>query len=179
MANKFPTLGDFVIPTSILDTHEWISDAVIDGDTGHQCTLYYPAKPTECDNCILDPRTRRSTNQYKAGGPIPFQDHTVCPRCGGSGRNTLKPTEIVYLRVYWEPKDWIDIGVKFDVASGICMTIGYMTDLPKIEKAERILLNSDVKPLRRYFCKRAGEAVPHGFRQNRYFIQYMERTGGG
>jgi hypothetical protein len=179
MANKFPARGDFEIPTSLLDEHEWVSDALLDGDTGHDCKLYYPAKPTECDNCFLDPRTKRSSNIYKAGGPIPFDDHTVCPRCGGGGRSSLRTTESVNLRIYWEPRDWIDIGVKFDVAFGICMTIGYMTDLPKIEKAERILLNSDLGPIRRWFCKRAGEAVPHGFRQNRYFIQYMERVAGG
>jgi len=179
MANRIPSLGDFEIPTSLLDEHEWIADALLDGDTGHQCTLYYPAKATECDNCILDPRTHKSANIYKAGGPIPFQNYTICPRCGGSGRNTLQPTATVYLRIYWQPRDWIDIGVKFDVAFGICMTIGYLTDLPKIERAQRILLNADIAPIRRWYCKRAGEAVPHGFRQNRYFIQYLERVGGG
>lgn len=179
MANKFPSRGDFEIPTEILDEHEWLSDALIDGETGHSCRLYYPAYPTECDNCLLDPRTGKSSNIYKAGGPIPFQNFTICPRCGGSGRSSTKSTENVKLRIYWEPRDWIDIGVKFNVAYGICMTIGYMTDLPKIEKAQQILLNADLAPIRRWLCTRAGEAVPHGFRQNRYFIQYLERIGGG
>jgi hypothetical protein len=179
MANKFPDRGDFSIPSEFLDEHEWIADAIIDGETGHDCTIYYPSKPTECDNCLLDPRTRRSTNIYKAGGPIPFENYTVCPRCGGAGRSQVQTSENIKLRIYWEPKDWIDIGVKFDVAFGICMTIGYMSDLPKIEKAETILLNADLQGIRRWTCKRAGEAVPHGFRQERYFIQYMERISGG
>jgi len=179
MAGVFPARGDFTLPAGILDEHEWLSDFLLDGETGHTCTIYYPPKPTECDNCIFDPTTGRSSNIYKTGGPIPFQNHTICPRCGGAGRSTIRTTEDVKLRIYWQPKDWIDIGVKFDVAYGVAMTIGYMTDLPKIERAEKILLNTNILEMRRWFCKRAGEAVPHGFRQKRYFIQYVERIGGG
>jgi hypothetical protein len=179
MANKFPTRGDFVIPSSLLDESEWMIDSLIDGETGHPCKIYYPSKPTECDNCVLDPRSHKSAHIYKAGGPIPFQDHTICPRCGGTGRNTLQTTDNVRLRLYFEPRDWIDIGIKFDVAFGVCMSIGYMSDLSKIERAERILLDTHVSEIKRWYCKRAGEAVPHGFRHKRYFIQYLERVGGG
>ena len=59
------------------------------------------------------------------------------------------------------------------------MVIGYMTDLPKLEQADRILVNKDVQGMRRWMCERMGEARPHGFAQNRYFIQMLQRTGGG
>jgi hypothetical protein len=179
MANVFPSRGDFLLPSELIDEHEWMADFLLDGETGHTCTLYYPSKPTECDNCLIDPSTGRSSHIYKVGGPIPFQNYTVCPRCGGSGRNVLPQTEEISLRVYWNSKDWIDVGPKFDVADGVAMTIGYMTDLPAMEKAEKILLNTDVQEMRRWLCERMGEAVPHGFRQKRYFIQYVKRIGGG
>lgn len=170
---------DFSIASDLLDTHESMSDAIID-DLGQDCALIYPASIVECDNCILDPSTGRSSGIYKTGGPVPFPNYTVCPRCGGEGREKIEETESITLRVYWEPKSWIKLGgVDFAQPDGLAMTIGYMTALPKIERAERILLNSDVQHMRRWTCEREGEAAPWGFRQNRYFVQYVRRIRGG
>lgn len=179
MAGKFPLRGDFSIPSEIFDEHEWIVDSLLDGETGQSVVLYYPPKPTQCDNCIIDIDTGRSANIYNGTGPVPFDNHTKCPRCGGLGRGESEPTDNINLRIYWNPRDWIDIGVKFKPGDSIAMTIGYMSDLPKLEKAASILLNADVQGIRRWKCERAGEAVPHGFRQDRYFIQYVKRVGGG
>ena len=49
----------------------------------------------------------------------------------------------------------------------------------KFEKAQYILLNKEIQGYTRLTCSRVGEAVPWGFRQNRYFIQFVERIGGG
>jgi hypothetical protein len=178
MSNKFPSLGDFSIPSTVFDTHEWMTDFLLDGDTGHECTLYYPDKNTECDNCHFSSRIGRSSGIYKTGGPIPFPAHGTCPRCGGRGRLSLPQTDTIDLRIYWETRFWIDIGVKFNASNNIAMTIGYMVDLPKMEKADKVLLNSSQQYIRRWMCQRAGEAIPHGFRRNRYFIQYVERISG-
>jgi hypothetical protein len=178
MAGKFPSLGDFDIPTEIIDLHEWVADAFIDDEFGHPCTLIYPHQDTECPNCIRDPRTKRSSGIYKTGGPTPFPNHTTCPYCGGEALAT-EVTEPIRLRVYWQPKDWIDIGIKIDNPDQTAMTIGYMVDLPKVEKAQCILLEKKMATVRKYKCKRKGEAAPWGFHHDRYFIQYMERTGGG
>ena len=85
MADKLPNLGNFNIPTSVIDTHEWATDSFID-TLGKTCQLVYPPKRTQCPNCFLDPRSGRSTNRYRSGGPVPFPNNTICPWCAGEGR---------------------------------------------------------------------------------------------
>ena len=181
MAGKNPYadgLGDFVIPPMLFDLGEWIADSYIDGETGQNCTLIYPDKWTQCDNCIFDISTGRSAGVYLSGGPQPFSTQ-LCPRCNGAGRHQSPVTDTIRMRVYWERKSWIDIGVKFADPDGVAMCIGYLVDLPKLERANTAILNSDIQPIASYECTRLGEAKPHGMRQNRYFIQYMKRTGSG
>ena len=187
MANKFTDRSDFEIPESIIDEHEWVSDEFIDGPFGKDCLLEFPNVDSECPNCYFDPETKRSTNVYKTGGPISFQNHTTCPHCGGTGREIIDvPTETIRLRVYWRPSTLMDLAGS-DVPSNpllnspeaVCRVIGYMTDLPKFERAHSILVQSDLEATRRWRCVRDGEARPHGFRGNRYFQQVLKRAGGG
>ena len=185
MAGRFPNRADFDIPIDIIYSHEWMADELIDGPTGQQCDLIYPTtKNTVCPNCIFDPRAQRSSGMYKAGGPVPFPNHTTCPWCGGVGRSSRASTETIRLRVYWRESDWRQLGGGgrtgvFEDPQNSCMVIGYMTDLPKLEQADRVLVNKDLKGMRRWMCERMGEAKPHGLAQNRYFIQMLQRTGGG
>ena len=65
MADKFPGLN-FDIPSEVFDIHEWVADEFIDGDMGSNCTLIFPAKKEECDNCCLlytspSPRDRQKS----------------------------------------------------------------------------------------------------------------------
>ena len=59
------------------------------------------------------------------------------------------------------------------------MIIGFMKDLPKVEKCDRILLNKDVESYRSWLCEREGESVPWGLSQDRYFAQMLRRVAGG
>lgn len=179
MANKFPILGDFDIPSEVFDTHEWIADEFIDGELGSTCTLIFPAKREACDNCLHDPHTHRSANIYRAGGPIEFNNHQICPRCQGVGMLESPNTASIRLRIYWEASVWKSLGIKVADPDGVCMVIGYMSDLPQFERANTVLLNDALKNIRGYQCAREGEAQPWGFRRNRYFRQMMKRTGGG
>ena len=54
-----------------------------------------------------------------------------------------------------------------------------MSDLPKVERSVEVILNSDVESTKEYRCVKEGEAVPWGFRQDRYFLQFYRRSGGG
>ena len=179
MADRLPALGDFNIPSEVLDLHEWMADEFIDGEIGSTCTLVFPAKREACDNCLYDPHTNRSANIYRAGGPIEFNDHQICPRCQGAGKLEEPVTSTIRLRIYWEPSAWREIGIKVADPDGRCMVIGYMSDLPEFERANTVLLNNSLKNIRNYQCAREGEAQPWGFRQDRYFQQMMKRTGGG
>lgn len=187
MANRLPFKGDFDIPEDIITCHEWVADEFIDGPFGNDCTLVYPVTNNAvCPNCIFSPREQKSSGIYKSGGPIPFPNHTVCPWCGGVGRSSRAVTENIRLRIYWSMNElrrmapWKDLGgSSFEISEGDAVVIGYMTDLPKLEKSDHIILNSDVQNIRKWKCQREGEAKPWGFRQNRYFVQVLKRAGGG
>ena len=169
----------FAIPDSIVQESEFVADALLEGPTGHNCELIYPVtKNASCPNCIYSPRQRKSSNIYKAGGPVPFKNHTICPWCGGVGRSSRPVTEDIRLRIYWNQKDWIN-KMPLEVGQSMVMVIGFMTDLPKVEKCDRILLNKDVESYRSWMCEREGEAVPHGLSQDRYFMQMLRRVAGG
>ena len=181
MANRLPSRGDFDIPGGLIDDHEWMADELIDGPTGQECQLTYPAtNNTVCPNCKFDPRTKRSSGIYKPGGPIPFENHTQCPWCNGEGRSSRPVTSDIRLRIYWRPQDWTGFTNRsFENPEGMAMVIGYMTDLPDLEKAATVTLNRDIKGIHHWKTEREGEAIPHGLRQNRYFIQFLKRVGGG
>ncbi len=82
------------------------------------------------------------------------------------------------MRVYWTQKDWSIFGAVENPES-YAMIIGYMYNLPKIEQADRILLNKELSPYRKWMFERKGEAIPWGLSQDKYFAQMLKRTGGG
>tara|TARA_Y100001937_G_scaffold128772_1_gene207866 strand:+ start:4478 stop:5968 length:1491 start_codon:yes stop_codon:yes gene_type:complete len=169
----------FVIPDTVVQSHEFVVDALLEGPTGHNCELIYPVtKNSLCPNCVYSPRQRKSSNIYKSGGPIFFKNHTICPWCGGVGRSSRPVTETIKLRIYWSQKDWID-KMPLEASDSSVMIIGFMKDLPKVEKCDRILLNKDVESYRSWLCEREGESVPWGLSQDRYFAQMLRRVAGG
>lgn len=179
MANRLPSLGNFSISDDVVNTHEWVADFFID-QLGVWCKLVYPEIDSECPNCFLDLDTKRSTNIYNGTGPYPFTNNTICPYCGGVGRLSAPSTENIRLRVYYSPKDWVKLeGLPLVSPDGMAQVIGYMADLPKFERAQYIIINNNVKTMREYRVVRAGEALPWGFRQNRYFVQMVKRGNGG
>jgi len=177
MSGKFLDRGDFDIPSAVFDEADWIIDAFLDGIIGKNCTLVYPPKSSECTNCVFDLRTGRSSGLYKAGGPYSFIVGDVCPVCGGEGLSLLPQEETIKLRVYWSNKDWIRISPPLNIPNALAQVIGYMVDLPKLERAKEVILDSDFDQYKRWRVQRAGEAVPWGF-QRRYFVQFMERISG-
>lgn len=169
----------FEIPESTIEAHEYVADALIEGPLGHKCDLIYPTtKNSTCPNCVYSPRKRKSSNMYKTGGPVFFKNNTICPWCGGSGKSSKPVTEEISLRIYWSQKDWVVSG-PVESPESSAMVIGFMKDLPKIEKADRILLNKENDVFRKWVCERSGEATPWGLAQNRYFSQMLTRVGGG
>lgn len=180
MAGKFPDRGGFDIPQELVDEYQWLADSLLDDTNVSQpCKLVYQPISSECPNCYLDPSTGRSSGVYKSGGPEPFQNLTTCPYCAGEGTSEVASSEEIRLRVYWRMADWIKIGIPVDVPQATVQVIGYMTDLPKLERAVEIVVVNDMAGYREWKCKRKGEAVPHGIGQDRYFIQFLERIGGG
>jgi hypothetical protein len=169
MSGIFLSRGNFTVPAQLIQEYQWVMDGFIDDENlGHLCTLVYPAKPVECPNCYLDPATGRSTGIYKDGGPTPFTNHTLCPHCNGLGRGEQQTTENIRLRVYYKDK-YFTRGNPIEVPDGEVQIIGYLTDVPKINRSVELILDCDLQPLQRIRCIRSGNALPWGF-GDRYFV---------
>ncbi len=177
MAGRFEDIDDFEIPSELFDYHEWMSDSLIDGQIGVDCTLYYPPSDTECPNCLFDVVTGRSADVYKTGGPYPFEIHTTCPLCGGFGKGSIAETDTLRLRVYFgrmevnaAMRQFANVNLA-DAPNGVIFVIGYMEDRPKYIRANGVTIPNQ-EEIR---CKRISEAQPWGFRKNRYFAAMLGR----
>ncbi len=177
MANRLSEQGEFTIPSLLIAEHEWISDFLID-DQGKKCRLIYPQSLNPCPNCKIDPKTGMSTGIYKVGGPISFSNHTTCPWCYGRGRKSIPNEESINLRVFFDPKTWANIGIRIENTNDTIQIIGYMSDLPKIERAQELVVDVQIRGIKEWRCQPHSEAIPWGFKQNRYFVQFWKRTGG-
>ena len=165
---------------SIIQTHEAVSDFLI--DNGKNCLLVYPQKSTPCPNCINDVDTGKSTGIYKSGGPIVFTNYTLCPYCNGEGRQYEASEETVKCRVYYNSKFFMsnkdyDSRGNINIDKDTVQIVTYMTNLSKFERAEFLIVDSDISTSKKYRCQPLSPPLPHGFNHNRYFIQYWKRTG--
>lgn len=174
MGGVFSNRDNLIIPDAVFQEYNYTMDAFIDGVPGKSCLLIYPATKIECPNCFLDPNTDRSTNVYKNGGPQSFINFTICPLCGGEGYRTNPNTESIRLRVYYNPKDFLNTGTTITAPDGTIQIIGYMTDYPKVQKSIALSVNSELNGAEIWKYKKQGEAVPWGFNQ-RYFVQLWSR----
>ncbi len=163
------------IPSGAFDKYNEGADAMI-GSFGVACQLVYPEKRTRCSNCITNTMGGRSSSVYRAGGPVSFPRGMPCPWCNGKGYFSSESTEDITLRLYWRTKDWIDVGFQVDVPANYIQTIGYIKDLPKINKAKQLITNKEIRGYETFRFQRVGEGYPHGFKQNRYVINFWERV---
>ena len=144
---------------------------------GKDCKLFYPPKTVSCSNCAFDSIGRKSANRYLHGGPIPFPDGAMCPMCNGAGLHAKEISDTITLLLYWSPKEWVDIGIQVAVPDGVVQTKGRIADLPKIKRANYILLHSDMEGYQHYRYQLMGEPVPQGLKQTKFFIAMWKRSG--
>ena len=173
------------IPQAVFDKYNEFADDFINSNFGVRCNLIYPFKKIQCPNCVMS-SFRGGTNVYRTGGPLPFT-FGPCPLCAGEGFQREEATpEVIKLRVYYRPKDWVKVSfptlhgeqgdVPFQIPDGTIQVIGFMSDLPKVERADKIQVNIDQDGYKRWTYQRLGEALPHGFKQDRYFICFLKRV---
>lgn len=163
------------IPQKIFDMYYETVDDFIDLNFGVNCTLFYGPKKNICPNCIFNPVTGKSSNQYKAGGPISFQD-SICPYCDGDGYTNTEAIEDIKLRVYFSKKDWVKIEIPVLIKDGAVQIIGHITDMPKIRKARQVRVCAELEGYENFDFTLAGAPSPWGFRRNKYFVAFMNRV---
>lgn len=160
------------LPDEIFQEYESIVDDFINDNFGVDCKLIYPARRILCSNCVFDPIGQKSSNRYKHGGPAPF-NFGNCPMCGGAGLKEEEAEDTIKLRVYYSPKDWIKIADNISSDDADVQVIGFMSDMPKFNRANEIIVNSPQKNYETWKCVKSSKALPHGFKQRRYFICFL------
>tara|TARA_Y100001963_G_scaffold159941_1_gene266348 strand:+ start:234 stop:725 length:492 start_codon:yes stop_codon:yes gene_type:complete len=140
------------------------------------CTLVYPPKKEKCPNCYQNNIGGRSVNLYRSGGPMPFARGSKCSYCNGDGFRNSEVTESVELRVYYESRNFVDVGFNVDVPDNVIQTIGYMDDYDKLTKANELLVDIGTHNKARY--KRISEPYNQGFKQNptQYIVLFWQRV---
>ncbi len=164
------------IPDSVFIKYKNFADDFISKNFGVNCKLIYPPRRIACVNCITANSLvgSTSTNKYKHGGPQPFSFGN-CPTCGGAGFKEDEQTETIKMRVYFRAEEFIEIVPGVNTADSDAQVIGFIYDLPKYERANEIILNVDQANYQNWKFSRIGDAVPHGFKKDRYFMAFLKR----
>lgn len=142
------------------------------------CRIEYIPVKTACPNCIANPLTGASSGKYKTGGPYPFTIG-MCPYCNGAGFKETATTEAISFQVGWKVKDFLDIfktNAVLDSPDSYVQIKGLLSDLPKFNKMNVVVINLPWEPSIRYTFKKKSEAIPSGIRQNKYFYMLLERV---
>lgn len=157
------------IPAEIFSTYREFADDFINSNFGVNCRIYHKPKRIVCSCAGV------TNNRYAHGGPA-SKFNRGCQYCGGDGFKEEQITENIKLRVYHERRNWIKVGNLDNLPDGVCQVIGFLTDLPAIKKCEYIVLNSAVENIQKQKYILYGEAHPHGFGRDRYFLAFMQRV---
>lgn len=164
-------------------TKSIVRDALDDLITefGKVCRLVYPGKMTACGNCTYDNIGKKSSNHWRSGGPIPFAHGTTCPLCAGVGRHYSEVTEDITLLCEWDQKKFVSPIPGLDIRSpySLLQTKGFLSDIPKVMRADHLILQVPIEGLVRKRFRRLGEpGDASNIVQGRYFVCLWEQSGG-
>ena len=113
---------------------------------GRSCRLFYPSIMIDCPDCTA-PVGGYSSNYFENG--TTFNSLAECASCGGSHTIEKEASyEDVTMLVRWNPQKWwkspITDQMQLNTNYGFVLTRGFLTDLPKIRKANYMVLNSPI-----------------------------------
>lgn len=163
------------IPDALFTKYKNTADDFIMLNFGVNCRLIYPARRILCANCVFDSIGQKSANRYKHGGPAPF-NFGYCPVCGGEGYKEDEEFDSIKMRVYMRSEDFQGGIQGAHAPDADAQVIGFMYDLPKFDRANEIILNTDQENYKTWKFSKSGEAVPHGFKRDRYFMAFLKRV---
>ena len=152
------------IPSGVFSAYEDMADAMIT-HFGVPCQLLYTDKVEVVSQTLDTVKQRRTMSLSNQGGDY------------SRGSVTYKNVDVVEnitLRVYYTKKEWQKIG-SFDLADGSIVCIGYLSDLPKLNKAHTLVVSTDVG-LEDWRFQKAGEPFPWGFKKRRYLASTWKRV---
>ncbi len=156
------------IPQEVFDLYNETVVDFIDSNFGVDCTIIYKPNRIQCINCEYNPLTKSSSGVYKSGGPISFNG-TICPYCDGAGYKLDSSTDTIKLRVYYNKKDFLRVGLPFAIKDGMIQTIGHITDMPKLLRSQEMIANSSVEGYSIYRYVLSGNITPWGLGPDKKF----------
>jgi len=134
--------------------------------------VYENTKLQDCPNCLYDSITRRSSNQYQAGGPIFFIDGQICPYCAGVGSLSFTNEEIIYLGIIkpaffnMVPLDLESVNFVDGKIQSLC-NIEYYA---KIKNASYIIVDTNLSDLSLNKYIRYRDPMPMGYGDNSFIV---------
>ncbi len=160
-----------IITQAMKDTHKHMIDALLE-DTALTvpCTLHYlDTKFTTCTNCLPNNIGGKSSNVYKAGGPIPFS-HGLCPYCNGQYRISATATDELYLMTIWDSKRWILNNPAIKAAKIDVQTMSKITTYGALDRASKVTLDANIKNYGVADFIKVGDPQPLGWGGNNWII---------
>ena len=142
------------------------------------CTLEYGiTKYEDCVNCLYDPIGQKSSNRFQDGGPAPFPFGSLCPLCNGNGKKPVISSENVNLAVIFEPRQFLEMSTPVNTADGYIQTLANKIMTPKLQRANEIIVATDVSGFFSHRYQRVGEPTPIGLGNNEFVLCMWRRSG--
>ncbi len=147
-------------------------DDMID-QLGKICILYYPVN-YNTTTVSVDPIGQKPASIWETGLQIREEYNKDT-----SGKAAERETDEVRMLVRWEPNDfWLKPGKGIVVPEGTIQTRCYQTDLPKIMRAEYIIVQQNISGVITLKFQRAGGPVdPSNIVPDRYAVINWTRVG--
>jgi hypothetical protein len=141
------------------------------------CKLIYGSSSiTPCPNCIIDPISSKSSNNYNSpSGPIPFADGQICPYCRGLGGTYSEANEIVDMLVVFDYKYWVGFDSTVHKPEGMIQTISKLQDLPKLNSCNKIIVDTNIINYTEAYFQRNSEPQPAGFGESSYLFTFWKK----
>jgi len=156
------------IPQSVFEKYYDVVDSTF-SIFGVTCQLVYTEKVEVIDNSYDNIPDNRSVNPHRrpGGGNYKRNDKTI---------KEVEKLEDIKIKVYWDSRNWTNIGGNMVLPKNGIQTIFFASDLGKIIRAKELIVHKDIKDLKEMRFERLGEPFPMGLKQNRYFGCFWERA---
>ena len=137
------------------------------------CKLIFEnTKLQDCPNCIYDPITKKSSNQYQIGGPIPFVVGQICPYCNGGGSLSFQKEETVSLgliKPVFFGGDSLELN-NVNFVDGMIQSLCAIDYYAKIKNASYIIVDTNLINITNSRFIRNKDPIPVGFGNNSFII---------
>lgn len=161
------------IGSDIIEIYQSRIDALIN-QLGKNIILEFNPIIVPCRNCIFDPIRKRSTGEYKIGGPRPFQNGRQCPWCKGRGFEETQETRCIQGLIKFNPKDIANYNISVNNNKSIIRVKTFLYHADDIKKTKTAIIDSDQQSIVIARSRLIKGPVPVGLRDDRYIISFWE-----